>query len=111
MANLVIATDIIGERKASVNDELAIHTHVKNIFLSSRTLIDAEKMPVHVFTIESKVRGYHVYKGIWNPSMDGRQSKKRKLSNMETESIIMGEELNDMHINLAVRLLTTQFQI
>ena len=30
-------------------------------------------MPVHVFTIESKVRGYHVYKGIWNPSMDGRQ--------------------------------------
>ena len=30
-------------------------------------------MPVHVFTIESKVRGYHVCKGIWNPSMDGRQ--------------------------------------
>jgi len=28
---------------------------------------------------------------------------------METEHIIMGEELDDMHINLAVRLLTTQF--
>jgi len=28
---------------------------------------------------------------------------------METERIIMGEELDDMHINLAVRLLITQF--
>ena len=34
-------------------------------------------------------------------------SKKRKLSNMETERIIMGEELDDMHINLAFRLLIT----
>ena len=44
--------------------------------------------------------------------LDGEESceppsKKRKLSNMETEHIIMGEELDDMHINLAVRLLIT----
>ena len=57
------------KRRAS----LYTHKRVRNIFLSSRVLIDAEKMPVHVFTVESKVRGYHVYKGIWNPSMDGRQ--------------------------------------
>ena len=68
----------------------SIHTHIKNIFLNSRALIDAEKLLDSEESCEPP-------------------SKKRKLSNMETERIIMGEELDDMHINLAVRLLTTQF--
>lgn len=35
--------------------------------------------------------------------------KKRKLSATEIEKVIMGEELSDVHINLAQRLLGAQF--
>jgi len=30
-------------------------------------------MPVHVFAVESLVRGYHVYKDVWNAPIDGRE--------------------------------------
>ena len=35
--------------------------------------------------------------------------KKRKLSNIDIEGIIMGEELHDADINFAQRLLRVQF--
>ena len=35
--------------------------------------------------------------------------KKRKLSATEIEMVTMGEELSDVHINLAQRLLRAQF--
>ena len=43
------------------------------------------------------------------PEINEPPHKKRKLSAPEIEKVIMGEELSDVHINLAQRLLRAQF--
>jgi len=65
-------------------------------------------------TVDNQVKSLCTSKDHFSVILDSEvlrepQSKKRKLRDIEIEHVIMGEELDDKHINLAVRLLTTQF--
>jgi len=60
---------------------------------------------------DKQVKSVSSSKGHFSVTLDCEVSCEppSKLSDIEIKHIIMGEELNDTHINLAVRLLTTQF--